>query len=816
MTLLIGALMVCLCGYASNPALVGKLQKELDLARSDTAKIRLYLSLSDHASTNKQRSGFAEAACSLANVSNDSINISRASCKIAKICLLDENFPRALTYGTNAEMHLPKWRKGTSDEIEIMSVMGDLYIYQSLYSQAVVYCDRLEQMGLMNGDQQLLAEAFDRKALIYKEKGDLNKALDAYSSALSGYENLQNTEKVLAIYHSLEEIYRDLGFQDKQLEYLLKHLKVAESLGSPTLLTISYLRLIKFYNNRGELKWVEKYLQLLLAIPDVGNDIYVAQNHGVYARDNKYQILADVYFNMGNKALAYEYQYKALEIVKKEGLPKRIATIHNNIAERYIKENKPDSVLYHAKLAYQTAAKLEDKRVQAVSGYSLARYYSSVKNYPQAVKYGEIVFNRASEVHYIELSRDAALLLTNCYEDLNQYANANKYIRVFHHLADSISALADSRMIANLASQMEYQKREESLHAQLTIQRQKTHSQRWLNLLMLCVLLLFIVLSYTSWRSARAGKRNNQVLQESKEELETSNEELHATNEELYATNEELYATNDLLSATQKELEKHRGHLEDLVLEKTAELTAALTQAQESDRLKAAFFSNMSHELRTPLNAILGFLQFIDDPSADAEKRKEMIDLINANANQLMTMVTDIIALSSLDSDLLTITPSSVKIGDVLTEASIETDRLIKYVGKKLELVTNNNLPEHLQTSPVLVDSERIKQVLLHLTDNAIKFTHKGYIVIGCEQDENPALIRFWVEDTGIGIQEAHKELVFKRFWKHDQLHTQSYRGVGIGLSLCEELVRLMGGAFLVESTPGEGSTFSFTVKYGQ
>ncbi len=149
----------------------------------------------------------------------------------------------------------------------------------------------------------------------------------------------------------------------------------------------------------------------------------------------------------------------------------------------------------------------------------------------------------------------------------------------------------------------------------------------------------------------------------------------------------------------------------------------------------------------------------------------------------------------------------------LLGEVMVEAHKLVKYAGKdRLELISENRLSASLQY--IQIDGRRIEQVLLHLISNAVKFTQNGFVLIGCEADEAQGMLRFFVEDTGIGISAEHIKLIFQRFWKQGELYTQSYRGIGIGLSLCDELVRLMGGAFSVESMPDKGSVFRFTIRY--
>ncbi|MDR0814318.1 MAG: tetratricopeptide repeat protein [Bacteroidales bacterium] len=795
----IGLLQVCANISAEKPT-IATLQEQLKSAKDDAEKIHLYFKLSDVTPSDEQRASFAEFALALARKTNDSVNISQAYRHIATARHNIEKFKQALVYAFKAEEFLTKAQLNTKDEIEVGYQIAGLYTNLGQYQEAIDYYEKIKLISIACNDSVMTAHIRSAKALAYKELGNLEKARSDYMKAWATFEAINDTVAMLGIFHNLAEIYRDLGLPDQQLEWLLKHLAYAEKTKSPTILSLSYLRLIRFFNLRGDMKTAEKYLQDLLAIPN-DNDEYFENDIDVYSRANKYQILADLYFNMHNTVLAFEYQYKALEVANKEGYIKRIAQVHNSLATHYMENHLPDSAFVHAQAAYRIAATTESKRVQANAAYRLAQFYQVTKDFPKSLTYGKIAYDDAKESHYLALSCDAAKLIAGNYEKLQQFANAFQFIKEYHLLADSIASMNDYQKIAGLTSQLEYQKKESEIQSQLAVNQQKLRSQRWMNLLMAGILLLALTLAYISWKNAREKKKANDILQEHKEELETYNEELFATNEELQATNEELFNT-------QTELERHKDKLEEMVQEKTAELWNALIKAQESDRLKAAFLANMSHEIRTPLNAILGFLQFIDDPSM-SDKREEMVILINANAHQLLTMITDIVTVSKVDSKLMELIPVKTDINVLMENVMKETQKLIQYTGKtQLELIVKNLLPSDMHT--LTVDGQRIEQILLHLTDNAVKFTQKGYVFVRCQIDKNPAFLNFSVEDTGIGIAESDKELVFTRFWKHDN---QSYRGVGIGLSLSEELVHLMGGAFTVESIQEAGSTFNFTVK---
>jgi len=241
------------------------------------------------------------------------------------------------------------------------------------------------------------------------------------------------------------------------------------------------------------------------------------------------------------------------------------------------------------------------------------------------------------------------------------------------------------------------------------------------------------------------------------------------------------------------------------------QLVKALDQARESDRLKSAFFANLSHEIRTPLNAILGFSQMFDSQGITQQRRTMMTSMVKSNAEQLMRLVEDIVTLSEIDSGLIKIQPQTCNLHQLLDDVFAEANQMQLANKEKLEIILDNRLPETFRI--VLLDGKKIHRILSHLVENAVKCTDSGYIVLGCESLQEKT-IRFWVEDTGMGIDEKDMESIFKRFWKQGDAFTQKSRGLGVGLSLCKNLIELMNGQIIVTTTVGYGSTFEFTINY--
>ncbi len=232
-------------------------------------------------------------------------------------------------------------------------------------------------------------------------------------------------------------------------------------------------------------------------------------------------------------------------------------------------------------------------------------------------------------------------------------------------------------------------------------------------------------------------------------------------------------------------------------------------KAIESNRLKTAFLSNFSHEIRTPMNAIIGFSEIIMRETISDEKKKEFSDLIQENSRVLLKLIDDIIDLSSIDAGLVALNEKHCKLNSLLDKIYLEYSKKAVAKGTNIKLVLKKARP--FPDFTILVDSERLGQVISNLVENALKFTEKGRIDFGYViKNENSLL--FFVKDTGIGIPESKLNSVFDRFKSGDETLTRNYGGTGLGLAISKSIVELMSGRIWVRSIPNQGSTFFFTV----
>jgi signal transduction histidine kinase/CheY-like chemotaxis protein len=243
-----------------------------------------------------------------------------------------------------------------------------------------------------------------------------------------------------------------------------------------------------------------------------------------------------------------------------------------------------------------------------------------------------------------------------------------------------------------------------------------------------------------------------------------------------------------------------------------SELKSARDRAQESDRLKTAFLANMSHEIRTPMNGIVGFVNLLKDQDLTDEQRDLYLKHVEQSSNQLLNIVNDIIDISKIESGQLKITNRPVRINGVLDEIYSSFFHRIRGDApgqKKVAFTVQKG--EKSPDFTIVIDSSRLSQIFNNLIINAIKFTEEGQITFGYSLEEKRH-IRFFVQDTGIGISPEKIEMIFDRFGQIGEGRVAHPSGTGLGLSISKSLVQLMGGEMWAESTVGEGSVFYFTL----
>ncbi|WP_348798744.1 ATP-binding protein [Flavobacterium adhaerens] len=253
----------------------------------------------------------------------------------------------------------------------------------------------------------------------------------------------------------------------------------------------------------------------------------------------------------------------------------------------------------------------------------------------------------------------------------------------------------------------------------------------------------------------------------------------------------------------------HIGNLFEDHRKNRFQLEKSKQKAEESDKLKSTFLANLSHEIRTPMNAIIGFSDLLLNENLSEELKRKYLKIISSSGKSLVSIIEDLIEMSKIDAKLITPNYKGVDIDKCVRElyntlkVTVPEDKKIDFYIQK-----SNNILE----GDVLTDEVKLKQIIVNLLTNAIKFTDNGHVVFGYSITKDKRFLEFRVEDTGIGIVKKDLKVVFDRFRRVDDDYSISLSGLGLGLSISKAYVEMLGGKIQVKSVYREGSVFKFTI----
>ncbi len=536
------------------------------------------------------------------------------------------------------------------------------------------------------------------------------------------------------------------------LDYTLKNLEIRQELGDKTGIFNASNNLGLIYQETQKYELALHYCKTAVAMANQLKDkkkiAKSSLNIGV------------VYLQLKDTSAALSSYYKALEYQTLLKDTIELSYIYYDIAEVLMKKDYLKAMSYFHKALF-LAGKMDNKEIISASLQVLADEKRKSGKLEEAVEMSKRALSIASGIRNLKVIDLAAQSLYRTYLQKKDYRNSLNYYIIAENAQDSM--LNESTIIA--MSDLKYSfelnqkvKQIELLEKNKLIDQKNAQNQRLRFYLEIAAIVLFGLIAFLIYRHYR--------IQQQK---------------------------------------KERDRYEKMLI-------SAKEKAEESDRLKSAFLANMSHEIRTPMNAIIGFSECLANPGLPDKKRELYSKIIKDRSYDLLRIVEDVLDISRIESGQLKVVLEEFSLHKLMNDLYLEYNQKIGSLEAKKDILLKMSISPALKEQNVKGDRQHLKQVITNLLDNAIKFTHTGFIEFGVYSGDHSDLVYF-VKDTGIGIAESKKEVIFERFRQADDVLTaRKYGGSGLGLSIVKGIVSLMHGNIWLESKEGQGSAFYFSV----
>lgn len=658
-------------------------------------------------------------------------------------------------------------------EIERLLARGDELIYTNP-EESRKLLHRAEKLAEDLNDRSLIASVYQHLAIYYWARGNFEKGLGYDKKAIQILESLGNTNDLAYSLSGLAVSLMEMGLKHEALKNLIEAEDLLIEQKDSTGLQMVYLNLGVLFDGMKEY--------------DVSMDYYTrALNIGL--RLELYREVGDVYNNMAENRMhfekyddAFELYSKAFKIYKNENDAAGIALIKGNLGNYYQQVGNYDvaeTLFLEALRGYET---MEDMNGRAEIMLGIGQLYSETGQYESSERYLSQVIEICENNGYINLLIDAKRSLAKLNYLQEDYDKAYQFFEEYDRVRDSLYLASRSREFDNLRMAYESEEKERQLEA-LRSERQKEQiisdqQERLSDALITIVILLLLffalgILLYVRLRNANSKLENQQQI------LEEKNHEVAETAEKLKAANKRLMNEKKM--------------------------------AEISSEAKAEFVSVLSHEIRTPLNAIVGIAHLLKEEFAQADQ-KEYVDALAHSAQNLLGFTNNILDLSKIDAGKIELSPEKIDLDILIPQIT----RTFKASVEEKGLFLNHHFEEDVPMK-IIGDKMRLTQVLLNLIGNAVKYTFHGgvNVDIQCDGwDKNGVWIKFLVMDSGSGIEESLKSVIFDRYSRLQFESTLTPQGSGLGLSITKSLVELMGGSINFESQEGVGSTFWVRLRF--
>lgn len=663
---------------------------------------------------------------------------------LAAVCL-------SPAYGTQGDEH-----EAMKAKIRAMQARGQGYEQDSTYIDLLTNLGselrfyKPDSLNLLASEALSLSKKIDYKkgesyALIrlgdyYSDQGQSTKAVNYYSKALGIAEDLKNTPLALDIMNNLAGEFGYQGDYAKALSIYLEGIELAEKEGDKEILSIMNENVANLYNSQKDYQQALIFYKKVMKLNDeIGNELFSAMTMSN---------LASMYADMGELEYAMFHVNKSIAIFEKKKNKDWLAYAYETKGKVYLKEKNYKWALYWFNQSELLHDKIQDERGKITLFNSLAETYLAMDNDTLASSYASEAFVISNTINFMEGRKDCAKVLYEVHKKHGNYQQALQYHELFQQLSDTLSRNENQKILSMFKTKNDFEQQKLALMA--ANEEALARQQNYINIA-LCILFIFIIVTFIVHRGQKMQKRLNSKLQAKQDDLRKREKELKANNQ-----------------------------------------------------MKNKLFSIIGHDLRGPIGALQGLLNMLEEGEIEKDDFWEFFPKLRSDVDHILFTLNNLLTWGHTQMNGAVTIPSVTAMENIVDD----NINLLTEVAKKKSINIINDLPDN---TLVWADPNQVDIVVRNLISNALKFTpENGMIFVNA--DESATQWEISVRDTGVGMDQITKDKLFNSNDTITTYGTNNEKGTGLGLSLCKEMVEKNDGEIWVESALRKGSCFYFTL----
>ncbi|MBN1337780.1 MAG: tetratricopeptide repeat-containing sensor histidine kinase [Bacteroidales bacterium] len=673
---------------------------------------------------------------------------------LAHLYSLNENYEKSIEHAVRA-LRLAEEKGFTDFRIRMLRLLGNSYFRLDKYETAIDHYEKLLEIFINHKNNQEIAGAYIDISRSYFQWSKYEVSREYSGLALKISEEAGYQEGVALAHKQLGAIMIIWGEYDEALRYYQFPLMYWENSGDKIRLARMYNAMGMLYEELSDLSKAREFYSKAITLFDQVGDTWDLVNMTLH--------LGDIFLKEGNYKKALETYFTA----ERKGIglnnKKLNAITLSNIGEAYNLMGNYQRALDYQQKSLIIKEDIGDKKRLVISYNELGKIYSNMGDYNNALKYLLKGLEAGHEVNLKSQLKHSCKLLSDVYDSIGNYRLSLKYHRLFSDLKDSLYSAESNRMITEMRTKYESEKKEkenERLRTAELINKNKIRNQKWIIALIFISLFFALLQAYV-----------------------------------FYAKNKSIRRINEVLSQQNRLIENQKADLE--------KLNGKLTEANAA---KDKFFSIVAHDLKNPFTSLLGFADLLVSeydviPEAD---KKMYLEQLKQSADSTLSLLHNLLEWARTQSGQVTLHAETINLNEVAQDAK----NLISSGAMRKKIDLQFMIPENMQ---VVADRNMLLAVFLNLLSNAVKFTREGgFVKVSASgQDE---YIQVEVADNGTGMPGEVLDKLFSIGTKIQSKGTANEPGTGLGLILCKEFIEKNGGKIRVESAEEKGSRFFFTL----